>query len=761
MKKPLNRAISPIPPYGELAPVCGTSWSPIPNTTAQPMNRNVNRNFAFGLVIRRAQRDGALGGHRRLEDDPDHQADDDGRDPERDGLLEGDQESCTRAMLADGRRPERRAAGTMGRPAIRPAPEANHCRDPLRSTWAVRRAPRVVGRRGVGRAAAGRPPVRAAGPGRAERRRVHPRRPRVGAREGAARDRARRAAVGARRRLQQPDARGRHARRSRPRPPAAMRDIPDAPHVARVVSHTLAPRQVSRRPPHGLRHRLPRPAARRLARRAADPARATPRRRRVSTSRWPAGPPSTATSRPCRRPTSSGASSSRCRSPRWPCSSSSARSSRRASRSSSAARRSSSPWRGIFLVASVTPMSIFVLNLATLLGLGLGVDYSLLLTSRFREELALRPEGPDRVAEAVRVTVATAGRAVFFSGLTVLLGLLGLVLFEFMILRSVGIAGAIVVGLAVASALTLLPAILTILGPRIDRLARPPGVGGRRPTDATAPGRGSPGGSCATRSRCSSRRCCSCSCSARRSCTSGSTPRTRRSCRPRSPSRAAFDRLQAEFGEGEFAPIVLAIRTDGPATDAGQPGRPVRLLAPPRGGPARRPRRQPRRRRPAADARAVPAALRRPERAARPLRADRAGRDDPRRPDGVHAHHAATARTATRDGRSSPTCGRRAAPLAPPAGMTVAGRWRRRGRGRRRRPRPGRLPADRAVHHRLDLPRPVRPPALGRPAGQGAGDEHAVDRGQLRGAGLDLPGRQPVRRCSASSRSGSSRRPSR
>ena len=112
---------------------------------------------------------------------------------------------------------------------------------------------------------------------------------------------------------------------------------------------------------------------------------------------------------------------------------------------------------GIFVVASLTPMSIFVLNLATLLGLGLGVDYSLLMTSRFREELALRPDGPDRVAEAVRITVATAGRAVFFSGLTVLLGLLGLVLFEFMILRSVGIAGAIVVALAVASALTLLP----------------------------------------------------------------------------------------------------------------------------------------------------------------------------------------------------------------------------------------------------------------------------------------------------------------
>ncbi len=65
---------------------------------------------------------------------------------------------------------------------------------------------------------------------------------------------------------------------------------------------------------------------------------------------------------------------------------------------------------------------------------------------------------------------ATAGRAVFFSGLTVLLGLIGLVLFEFMVLRSVGIAGAAVVGLAVAAALTLLPAGLAILGPRIDAL---------------------------------------------------------------------------------------------------------------------------------------------------------------------------------------------------------------------------------------------------------------------------------------------------
>ncbi len=220
----------------------------------------------------------------------------------------------------------------------------------------------------------------------------------------------------------------------------------------------------------------------------------------------------------------------------------------------------------IFVVASLTPMSIFVLNLATLLGLGLGVDYSLLMTSRFREELALRPDGPDRVADAVRVTVSTAGRAVFFSGLTVLLGLLGLVLFEFMILRSVGIAGAIVVGLAVVSALTLQPALLTILGPRIDRFAirkvdpRPSADGPwarlarrvmRHPVAVLVPTLGfllllgspflhvrfnAPDASILP---------------------------------PEVPSRAAFDRLLANFGEGEFAPLVIAIRTTG---DAATPG---------------------------------------------------------------------------------------------------------------------------------------------------------------------------------------------
>ncbi|HET9015783.1 MAG TPA: MMPL family transporter, partial [Thermomicrobiaceae bacterium] len=121
----------------------------------------------------------------------------------------------------------------------------------------------------------------------------------------------------------------------------------------------------------------------------------------------------------------------------------------------------------IFLLAHVVDLSIFVLNLATLLGLGLAIDYSLFLTSRFKEELARGVS----VESAVAATVATAGRAVFFSGLTVLIGLSGLIVFDFMFLRSVGVAGTLVVAFALAGALTLLPATLGMLGHRVNALA--------------------------------------------------------------------------------------------------------------------------------------------------------------------------------------------------------------------------------------------------------------------------------------------------
>lgn len=135
----------------------------------------------------------------------------------------------------------------------------------------------------------------------------------------------------------------------------------------------------------------------------------------------------------------------------------------------------------LVLVTQFTDLSIFVLNLATMLGLGLAVDYSLFVTSRFREELQ-RQQGD--VPLAVERTVATAGKAVFFSGATVLIGLLGLSLFEFMFLRSVGIAGVIVVAWSTVAALTLLPAVLSIVGTSIDRFA----IRRTRPSSATSSG---------------------------------------------------------------------------------------------------------------------------------------------------------------------------------------------------------------------------------------------------------------------------------
>ncbi|MGH2614624.1 MAG: MMPL family transporter [Thermomicrobiales bacterium] len=122
----------------------------------------------------------------------------------------------------------------------------------------------------------------------------------------------------------------------------------------------------------------------------------------------------------------------------------------------------------LYGVTRVTDLSIFVLNLATMLGLGLAVDYSLFVTSRFREEIAA---GGGDVPLAVERTVASAGKAVFFSGATVFIGMMGLSLFEFMFLRSVGISGVIVVAWSTIAALTLLPALLSIVGTRIDRFS--------------------------------------------------------------------------------------------------------------------------------------------------------------------------------------------------------------------------------------------------------------------------------------------------
>ena len=131
----------------------------------------------------------------------------------------------------------------------------------------------------------------------------------------------------------------------------------------------------------------------------------------------------------------------------------------------------------LFGLGQITTLSIFVLNITTLFGLGLGVDYSLFIVSRFREELS---HGRN-VEEAVAITVATAGRAVTFSGLTVSIGLLGLIFFRINMLRSVGMGGMLVVLIAVFAAITLLPAVLAIIGIRVNAFpVRLPRLWGRK-----------------------------------------------------------------------------------------------------------------------------------------------------------------------------------------------------------------------------------------------------------------------------------------
>lgn len=120
----------------------------------------------------------------------------------------------------------------------------------------------------------------------------------------------------------------------------------------------------------------------------------------------------------------------------------------------------------IFWLGHFTDLSIFVLNITTLFGLGLGVDYSLFMVSRFREEI----KRGRQIEEAVALTVATAGRAVACSGLTVTIGLFGLTFIRINMLHSVGLGGMLVVILAVLAALTLLPALLSLLGLRINAL---------------------------------------------------------------------------------------------------------------------------------------------------------------------------------------------------------------------------------------------------------------------------------------------------
>jgi putative drug exporter of the RND superfamily len=117
-------------------------------------------------------------------------------------------------------------------------------------------------------------------------------------------------------------------------------------------------------------------------------------------------------------------------------------------------------------LATVTDVSIYALNMTTAMGLALAIDYSLLIVSRYREET---DNGVEPVA-AVRLTMQTAGRTVLFSALTVGLSLAAMLVFPVYFLRSFAYAGLAVVGLATLAALVLLPALLTVLGSRVNAL---------------------------------------------------------------------------------------------------------------------------------------------------------------------------------------------------------------------------------------------------------------------------------------------------
>ncbi len=119
---------------------------------------------------------------------------------------------------------------------------------------------------------------------------------------------------------------------------------------------------------------------------------------------------------------------------------------------------------GTLSLAHLTDVSQYAVNIVTLIGLAVAIDYSLFVVNRFRDELAAGASREDAIATAV----STAGRAITFSGITVAIGLSAMIFYQGTFLASMGAAGAIVVGIAVFYGLTFLPATLSVLGPRVD-----------------------------------------------------------------------------------------------------------------------------------------------------------------------------------------------------------------------------------------------------------------------------------------------------
>src|SRR5882724_1476834 len=120
----------------------------------------------------------------------------------------------------------------------------------------------------------------------------------------------------------------------------------------------------------------------------------------------------------------------------------------------------------VYLLTYVTSVSLIVQFLVALVGLGVAIDYSLLMIFRFREELANGEDTDTAIIETMR----HAGRSVIVSGSTVAIGLLSMVILPIPVIRSIGIGGMLIPAVSVLSSITLLPAMLAMLGPRINRL---------------------------------------------------------------------------------------------------------------------------------------------------------------------------------------------------------------------------------------------------------------------------------------------------
>ncbi|MBT3971763.1 MAG: MMPL family transporter [Euryarchaeota archaeon] len=116
-------------------------------------------------------------------------------------------------------------------------------------------------------------------------------------------------------------------------------------------------------------------------------------------------------------------------------------------------------------LSNVTDVTQYAVNIISLIGIGVSIDYSLFLVNRFREEME---RNPDDIRTATAMSVATAGKAVFFSGITVAIGLMGMLFFTNTSLPSLGIGGTLAVTIAMVFSLIVLPAALAILGPKIN-----------------------------------------------------------------------------------------------------------------------------------------------------------------------------------------------------------------------------------------------------------------------------------------------------